>query len=789
MRISKLLGLLLLCPIGVNAAGAQPAAAPCPLRVEAVAPDGRRLVAHAEVLDHPSATVTQSGDTACVATGTAGPETVRVLVTADGYQAHLTEPLEIRPNATRDLQVMLVPPFAESLTVEGRHTNLVGIADSASTGAIGVAELATRPLIRAGDILSAVPGVAITQHSSGGHAPIILLRGYNLDHGTDFATTFEGAPLNLPSHAHGQGYTDTNFLIEDLVQRIEFQKGPYASRTGNFSTAGAANIELVDRLDAPVVRIDAGGRGFRRVLGLSSFGRPGRQLLLGAEASHDDGPSEVPDDFGRLKAIARYSTTTNGAHLTLTYAGFRGAWNATDGYPQRALDRGYLTRFGTLDATDGGRTQQHLLVLRSTRSNERRLIDVGGFARYYDFDLFSNLTFWTISPESGDQIWQSDRRGSAGAHAVLSRFLGAQPGRLEVTGGLQTRHDLARVRLRNSQARVALAKRTDSGTLLPATVYDNRISESSLAPFVEARLRVSPWLRVTAGSRLDVVRMQVSSDRRENSGTVWSALASPKGSLVLGPWRGTEAYANAGFGFHSNHAAGVTQRVDPTEGTSVRADGSVVEGSPALVRTRGAEVGLRTAAGTRAQSSVALWLLDSDSELIYTGEDGVTSPERPGRRYGVEWLNALTLRTWLRADLDLAWSSAQYRTDPQGEGRNIPDAASTVIGGGVTVGTPRLGASLRGRYVGARPLQPSGDAVVRGAFVANGSAEIQLRKGLRLTVQGFNLFDRVYDDTAYYYATRLRDPSSGALEPAATSDYVTHPAQPRTLRAGLRLEF
>lgn len=746
------------------------------------------MAAEVHVVGPERATVTAAGAGSCVAPGS-GATSVRLLVSADGFQPFATDAIAVGAGASRELVVTLTRPFADTLSVVGRAANLAGMAESASAGVIGAADLAARPLARAGDLIEAVPGVAMTQHSSGGHAPIILLRGYNLDHGTDFATSFEGVPLNLPSHGHGQGYTDTNFLIEDLVQRIEFQKGPYSAVTGNFGTAGSAHIELMDTVPAPLVRVEAGGHGFRRILGLGSASWGRRHVALAAEASHDDGPSEVPDQFGRMKAIARYSSSpASGRHLAVTYAGYRASWTATDGYPRRALERGYVTRFGTLDATDGGRTQQHLLAVTTRTSVGRRLVTAGAFARYYDLDLFSNLTFWTNSLD-GDQIWQADRRGSGGGHITVSRSMDVGGMRVDATAGAQARHDAIRVRLTHTQARTPAPRRRGDGAAGAALREDSRIAETSLAPFADVRVRLAPWLRTSAGLRLDAVRMRVRSQVRDNSGTVWATVASPKLTAAIGPWHGSELYVSGGFGFHSNHALGVTQRVDPDTGTARRADGTIVVPVSPLVRTRGAESGARLAIGSRVQTSVAFWVLDSGSELIYVPEDGVTSPERPGRRHGVEWLNTLALHRLVQADLDVALSTARYRTDPLNEGRLIPDAARAVIGGGVSLNAARIGASLRGRYVGRRPLEPSGATSVDGAFLLNGSLEWHVTQRLRLEAQGFNLLDRVYEDTAYYYATRLRDPSTGVLEPAPVDDHVTHPGQPRTVRVGMSLIF
>lgn len=711
-----------------------------------------------------------------------------ILVTAEGYQAHATESFEFTRGIGRRIIVTLHRPFGEAMTVEGRASSLVGVSASASEGVVGRAELAARPLTKSSDLLEVVPGVAMTQHSSGGHAPIILLRGYNLDHGTDFGTFLEQMPLNAPSHAHGQGYTDLNFLIPELVERVDFQKGPYSARVGNFGTAGSANFELADTVARPFARAEGGGFGYARLVGATSVERHGRRLLLGAEASQDDGPNVVPDDYRRYKAFARYSSGPTDRHTSITVSSYAANWTASDGYPRRALERGYMSRFGTLDSSDGGRSQQHLIIASRRVARGTSLTNAGAYVRYYDMDLYSNLTFFTVSPVDGDQIHQADHRVSSGAHASYGKAFDSTVGHVELTAGVQARHDRVRVALRNTVRREPRDKFDDEGRVLPGNVFNTHINETTIAPFLETRVQMAPWMRLVAGARVDVVRMAVNAAFAENSGARQAALASPKASVVLGPWRRTELYANAGFGFHSNHAAGVMQRVDPITGTPVRYDGSTVSGTPPLVRTRGAELGLRTQPGRQTQISLALWYLGSESELLYTPEDGVTAPQRPGRRFGLEWLNYVRPLPWLAIDLDSAWSSARYTTDPIGEGRTITDTARAVITSGVSVTKQKLAASLRARYVGRRPLTPDESVFLQSSLVFNAQAEYQITPRVRLAFQGFNLLNRRYEDEAYFFPTRIRDPRpAGALEDVAVSDYVTRPGLPRTFRVGLRV--
>ncbi len=716
---------------------------------------------------------------------------LHLLITAEGYQEQLSPLLTVNAQAELQVDITLALRFVERLTVTGRADSLVGISASASDGSVSMAELAARPLLRATDVMEAVPGVVMTQHSTGGHAPVILLRGYNLDHGTDFATFLEGVPLNLPGHAHAQGYTDTNFLIPELIGRIDFQKGPYAAAVGDFGTAGAANFELPDTVPRPVGTIEAGPFGHLHGMFGGSLTRGSQRWLYGAEASHYDGPSVVPDNFNRAKGLLQFTAGDTARNRRVSLFSYGARWNATDGYPERALERGYTTRFGSLDPTDGGRTQRHLVIARLQWSTARTITRITGYAQYYDFDLFSNLTFWTRDARLGDQIAQSDRRVTSGLLASRKRTFAWQGRSIDLTGGIQARHDLARVQLQNTQARMPIEKREDLGRVFPAHVYDNHINQTNVAPYVEAQIRWTAWLRTVTGLRGDAIHARVDSDRPANSGNATRGLVAPKLALVFGPWRQTEFYANAGRGFHSNHANGAVQRVDPANGSPQRENGRPVEATGLVVPTRGAEIGVRTLLVPNLQSSVAVWIIDSESELVYSPQEGFTEPERPGRRYGVEWNNFYRPRPWLAMDGDVAWSNARYRIDPLAEGREIPDAIQGVASAGVTVqDLGHLSGSLRGRYLGRRPLVTNGTAFSRPSFVLNGQINVRVSRGFDVGLDVFNVLDRRYDDISYYFSTRIRDPrAGGALEPSEQPDFITHPGEQRTARVRLRVRF
>ncbi len=742
-------------------------------------PDGRPVAgARLELVGQADAGVNADRDGRYCLTWTgdaSGPR--HLLASADGFHPQTSADLgpQLSDSAARVpiVDVVLTRTFAEEVTV----TALGGVGSappSASRGDVDASQIATRALLRPGDILGVVPGVVMTQHSSGGHAPIILLRGYNLDHGTDFATFVDDVPLNLPSHAHAQGYTDLNFLINEAIERIEFQKGPYAPQVGDFGTAGAANVIVKRDFARPQLSYEFGPFAGHRGLALGSLGSADRRVTYGLDVSHADGPNVVPDDFRRIKAMLRQTVGTPARTRTLSAYAYHAGWNATDGYPLRALTRGDISRFGTLDASDGGGASDYLVSARWRRTTAQTARDITLWGRLSDFDLFSNLTFWTRHPQQGDQIHQQERRLSGGLllHRSAPHQFSAGPS-LVVSSGLQLRHDLVAIDLFNTVNRLPTAKIDNTGTAVAAHPTDAAINTTTTGGYVDVRAQWRPWLKTTGGLRLDVLRMQVDGNGHTASGAKAAAVVSPKGNATFGPWRGVELFANGGLSFHSNHAGGVVQPVDPAD---------------PVVRTGGAELGL---AGARRwlQWTTALWMIRSASELVYVPEEGTTSPERPAHRAGIEASVVIKPSSWLTVDVDVATSSARYRTDPLGEGRRIPDALRGVASGGVTVQRGRWVSSVRLRYLGERSLQPDGSVWSRPAAVVNVQLTVPVHQRVDIGIDLLNALDRRYEDITYFFATRLRQGLTGPLEPAAVHDYVTRPGEPRAARVRAIVRF
>lgn len=657
--------------------------------------------------------------------------------------------------------------FTNLADVPNPGESLIDVANAASQGAVTAAQIENRPILRSADLLEAIPGMVISQHSGEGKANQYYLRGFNLDHGTDFATTVAGMPVNMPSHAHGQGYSDLNFLIPELVRGIQYRKGPYEAADGDFSTAGAATINYADVLPSGISRVWGGGEGYRRILVARSPEIGGGHLLYALEAEQNDGPWDHPDALRKYNGVLRYSREGARNALSLTAMGYDARWNSTDQVPARAVEEGVISRFGAIDPTDGGRTHRYSLSADWQATGEKSRTRLGGYRIAYGLNLFSNFTYDLDDAVNGDQFEQADRRsvtGLKGSREWRTRWFGRYT---ETTAGVQIRNDdIPGIGLYHTKAQERLS-----------TIRQDGARESSEAAYVQAATQWSPTFRSVLGLRGDLFQFHVRSGTPGNSGDEAAAIAGPKVGLVMGPFAGTEFYLDFGDGFHSNDARGTTITVDPTTlGPAQRV-------TP-LVRARGGEVGLRSVAIPRLQTTLTLWRLDIGSELVFKGDAGTTEAGRPSRRVGVEWASSYSPRPWLAFDADVASSRARF-TDADPAGGRIPGALDTVVSAGVDVHR-RQGAfgGLRLRYFGPRPLIEDGSVRSKASTLLSGQVGCRFGGSLRATLDVLNLLDAKVGDIDYFYASRLRGEPSQGVE-----DIHTHPAIPRTFRAALEIAF
>jgi hypothetical protein len=673
--------------------------------------------------------------------------------------------------AARAAQAQSAPNDGTQLpevVVHGRANDLLGVAISASQGAIGAEDLEDMPLLRRGELLEAVPGLVVTQHSGDGKANQYFLRGFNLDHGTDFAFSVDGVPVNLPSHAHGQGYSDLNFLIPELIAAIDFKKGPFYPEVGDFSGAGAANIRLVSRLPEGIANVQGGMFGYVRALvaGSPQVGGGGGRLLYAFEYNHYDGPWVVPERSNRFNGLLRYHWDDARDEVNLTanvYAAPQ--WRSTDQVAQRAIDEGLITRFGALDPSDGGNTGRGALTLDWTRHGDDATTKVIVYGFYYRLNLFSNFTYFLDDPVNGDQFEQVDRRWVTGADLrhTWDRAWGGK--KIENTVGVQLRNDT----IPDSGLNHTVARR-----LLQVTLHDH-VEEFTGGVYANNQIQWASWLRSELGVRGDLVAVDVDSDTAANSGSQTSGIVSPKAGLVFGPWKKTELYVNVGAGYHSNDARGVTITVDPA---TMMAQGKV----PLLVRTKGAELGARTSVVPGLVTTLSLWFLQSSSELTFDGDSGDTEANGPSRKYGVELANFYKPTSWLTLTADVALTHARYVDDPLGG--FIANAIPLVISGAATVEAPSgVFGGARVRYFSSQPLTEDDSVRQPESTIVN--AVLGYRRGrCEVDADVLNLLDAKTDDIAYYYQSRL------AGEPAAgVNDLHVHPAEPLQVRVSLTVHY
>ena len=694
------------------------------------------------------------------------------------------------PSPASDPSPASAASTAKTLTpikVEGHYNNGIGTSNAASQGIILGALLQDIPLLRPGEVLEAIPGMVVTQHSGDGKANQYFLRGYNLDHGTDFATSIDGVPVNMPTNAHGQGYSDLNFLIPELVQQIDYRKGTYFAENGDFSAAGSADILYRKALPVPIFNLTLGSFDYRRVLlagstpvslpawtgadsGNTSAASP---VLLGAvEVMSENGPWRLPEDMHKLNGLARLSDGDETRGWSIDFNAYDAHWNSTDQVPLSLIQSSALCRFCALDTSDGGYSGRDILSGEWHTQDASGYTRISAYAEHYRLQLFSNFTYFELRPDTGDQFEQAESRNLIGTK-VVKGWTGSLFGHDSTTeAGFQLRHDHIDVGLFNTEDRIPFQ-----------TVNDNRINETEAAVYLENTTIWNDWFRSLIGVRQDNIHLGLTElNIPQNTGTASGNRTSPKMSLIFGPWDKTEFFVDVGNGFHSNDARGVIYRVDPTTG----GPSSPV---PALVGAFGQEIGVRTEILPGLQSSLSLWRLNSESELVYDADSAVgsTAPNGASKRYGVEWSNHAVLTDWLLFDADLAYTHARFaNNNDNGElGNHIQNAVPKVGSVGLTVhDVDYWSGDIKLRYIGKYPLSQDNTLVGSSAIVTNLRLMRALTPSVSLSLDVLNLFDRRYYDIEYEQDYRA------SLASAPVPDGITvHPGEPREVRLSLDLKL
>jgi hypothetical protein len=736
----------------------------------------------------------------------------RLVVSNPGFETKEIPVTIGTTEAPAPLRISLaVGSVSTSINVQGREDDLIGIAESGTQGTVGATEIQDRPILRSGEVLETVPGLIITQHAGGGKANQYYLRGFNLDHGTDFAIFIDDMPLNLPSHAHGEGYSDMNIVIPEFVKRVNFEKGPYYADIGNYGSAGSAHVEYFKTLAQNFFKMEGGMYTYGRAVFGASRKLGSGNLLYGGEAYYDDGPWKHPDAYNKYNGLLTYSQGSDAAGVSITARAYHGKWHSSDQIPVNAVS--LVGLYGTLNPTDGGHSQRYSLQAEGHRQGTNSESKLVAYVFYYDLDLFSDFTYYLVDYKKGDQFEQQDRRWVAGLdahHTIFSQWFGRK---VENTFGLQFRNDWINNGLYRTENRVRVDK-TDyfaTGTslptclaptslscpTLPATTNRDRFTDTVTSSYVENKIQWAEKFRSVAAIRGDLDYFDVTNlvpdttEAKANTGTASKFLPSPKLNLIFGPWSNTEFYLQGGFSFHSNDGRGVTQTIQPVSPDNPYPDTQATK-IPALIPTKGGEFGVRTMAVSHLQSTFALWYLHSNSELMQDGDTGGTSASaQPSNRYGLEWANYYTPREHLAFDFDFADSRALFTTADEDDaapssagGKRVPEAVRVVISSGIKLHDCKgFSSSLRLRYFGPRDLTSDGIFRSNQTVMLNGELGYQISRKWHVSAEFLNMLDRIDSDIDYAYLSQITPTAT----PAFTR--VAHPVEPFQVRFALGRSF
>ena len=664
-----------------------------------------------------------------------------------------------------------IAPSAKELdrvTVIGRRDSLVGEAISASEGSISQADIADRPLLRTGDLLEFVPGVVATQHSGSGKANQYFLRGFNLDHGTDFATSVDGMPVNLRTHGHGQGWTDLNFLIPEAVEELTYRKGTYYADVGDFSSTGSAKFHIADSVPEGQAALAIGEFNYGRGVLVDSFKVGGGDLLLGAELQTYDGPwRDIDEDVRKRSGLLRFSREVGSGRAHVMVMGYKNRWNSADQIPQRAVRGadnrlGLISEFGSLDTTVGAEASRYSISAGWAGTAFGGDFSADAYAIDSRLDIFSNFTYFLDDPVDGDQFEQVDDRRLFGFNLSQQWDVGRSRWRMGAEGRYD---DIGEVGLFRTSARRRLS-----------TVRDDVVTEGSIGVFAANEFRFNDQWRSYVGVRRDEYDFDVESSLAANSGSARAGKTSYKASLAYKPIKALELYASAGTGFHSNDARGTTITIDPS-------NGEAVEPVDALVGSTGAEIGSRLFLGERLQATLAVWTLRLDSELLFVGDAGTTEASRPSKRDGVEagiyWFGS----EHYTANVEASYTRSKFRGDDPA-GSEIPGSIPLVVSAGIT-GKYAQGwmATAQLKHFGKYPLIEDDSVESQGSTIVNLRVGREWdRHGLHLDV--LNALDSDDHDVDYFYASRLPGEPDEGVE-----DIHFHVFPSRSVRLSLQFRF
>ncbi|MFN8431095.1 MAG: TonB-dependent receptor [Spirosomataceae bacterium] len=603
-------------------------------------------------------------------------------------------------------------------------------------------DIRTRTINNSQEVLRIIPGIVIGQHAGGGKAEQIFLRGFDIDHGTDIQLTVDGMPINMVSHAHGQGYADAHFIIPELIDKVDFKKGMYDTEKGNFSTAGWANFKTKSTLDQNFAKAEAGMfNTLRLVSGVNLLKKQDQNAYLATEYNYSDAYFDSPQKFNRLNIFGKYHDhISKNTNLTLTGSAFWSKWNASGQIPDRAVATGIIGFFGAIDPNEGGQTSRtnfNAELVTLTRNNHVWKNQL--WFSNYNFELYSNFTFFLEDPENGDQIRQKENRNLFGYNSnyTISHHFGGNQSTFNL--GLNYRQDLTK----DSELSHTINREV---LLNPMMLGD--VNEANLGIYLDETVQLGSKLSATAGLRFDYFRNSYLDKLQQNkSANASASILSPKFNLYFTQNKNLQFYLNTGKGFHSND----TRAVVPQNGLEI------------LPAAYGSDLGVILKPVPRMVLNAALWYLWLAQEFVYVGDAGVVEPSGKTQRSGVDVSVRYQIYKNLFADLDANWAKPRAIGEPEGENL-IPLAVRFTSIGGITLKNESgWNGSLRYRYVADRPANEDGSVVAKGYFVSDGLVNYSWKnKSIGLSVQ--NIFNTKWKETQFATLSRLKNETNAVEE-------------------------
>lgn len=617
------------------------------------------------------------------------------------------------------------------------------------------------PINSSQEILRKVPGLIIGQHAGGGKAEQIFLRGFDIDHGTDLQLSVDGIPVNMVSHAHGQGYADLHFLIPETIENLDFGKGPYYADKGNFATAGYVDFQTKEKLSERIAKLEFGSFNSRRALVMMNVlpQRSSADAYIAAEYMTNDGPFESPQNFRRLNLFGKYRRQIGEGHLEIQASSFSSEWEASGQIPLRAVRSGMITRFGAIDDKEGGNTsRQNLSIQMKSTLGETSFLTTHAYYSRYTFDLFSNFTFFLNDPVNGDKIRQREVRNLYGFQSDVNRYVNLGNIGAKFRAGIGSRYDdiphseLSRTKIdRSPLQKTSLAE----------------ISEMNNFAFFEGEFRKGKWM-INSGLRLDHFYTQVVDVLAPNKEILPTSLLSlnPKLNTVFTPSTRWQLYAKSGKGFHSNAAIAVNSR----------------QGNQVLPGAYGVDIGTIFKPMAGLYIDMALWYLFMQEEFVYVGDEGIIEPSGRTRRRGIDIGIRYQPRNGINADFAINYSDPRFVDEEEG-GQYVPLAPGLSSVGGIKLDLKEnFSTSLRYRYLADRPANEFNTLEAEGYFLSDLVFTYSLQSWtLALSIE--NLFNEAWSEAQFETESQLK----GEAEPV--SEIHLTPGSPRALKVGLIYRF